>query len=46
MAIAHDDDPVRHGQGFVLVVGDIDEGQADALVQAQGPSYLTAGLSL
>ncbi|EGE56213.1 hypothetical protein RHECNPAF_73009 [Rhizobium etli CNPAF512] len=31
--VLHDDDPVRHGHGFDLVVSDVDEGGIEALVQ-------------
>ena len=31
-AIAHDDDFIRHREGFFLVMGDVDEGDAELLV--------------
>ena len=33
LAVAHNDNAVRHGQGFLLVVGDIYEGDAQILLQ-------------
>ena len=33
LRVAHDDDPVRHRQGLLLVVGDVDRRQREALLQ-------------
>ena len=33
-AVGHDRDPVRHGQRLTLVVGDVDEGDADLVLDA------------
>ena len=41
-AAVHNDDPVAHGEGLFLVVGDIDEGDAQPLLQA--PQFHLHGL--
>jgi len=33
LSITHDDDAIRHGQGFLLIMGDIDEGDTQILLQ-------------
>jgi len=33
LALVHDSNPARHGHGFGLVMGDIDEGCLKALVE-------------
>ena len=32
--VIHHRNPVGHGQGFALIMGDVDEGDADALLDA------------
>ncbi len=46
-ALVHDRDAVRHGQRFALIVGDVDEGDADALLDgAQLVAHMLAKLEI